>query len=300
VFDYSPQDPQAPFALMGAIARLAPLAGSLPEPLPKPPAVPESHRGSLLARLEDPWPLDADAQQALILELEQRAREGRQAGELQESARRLRRRQELLAPLAGRLDTLLGGTSAGADPRSATPAPVGDAVVAGPRDTNVATDPADTHEVVQDTVRQLLRGGSRWRIAAAPLDYIMLWTKWENGHQTLCAKATMRDNTGDAKAKALKARGWGISTYSTAKALLAGGTLYATSGLAALALLSRTVRDELMTNKATRTWTITDPAASLGNVVDELQFALGVMAPTAEQVIASPIGKSSAVHGLEA
>ena len=77
--------------------------------------------------------------------------------------------------------------------------------------------------MLRHTAARLLSGGESWRIAADEHNFILLSSREEQGRYTLHARATARDDTSDTKAKALQARGWTISRYSTVKGLLAGG-----------------------------------------------------------------------------
>jgi hypothetical protein len=280
VLDYDLDDSHAPFGLIGAISRCAARAGPLPLPLPSPPAAPGTARDVLLVR--------ADGLQPLVAATPEQPAEGaeREAGE---------------SPAADRL----GGPSASCDPlpsgrrvRSPGREP-GDDATPPPAAARVAVpEVAEIDAMLHHTAARLLGGGESWRIAADAHNFILLSSREERGRHTLYAKATVRDDTSDTKAKALQARGWTVSRYSTVKGLLAGGAIYATSGLAALALLSRKVRDQFMINEVSRIWTIADPAVELEQMVDDLRCALAIVAPQARKVTVRRMGGAQTLSEL--
>ena len=106
VTDYRRGDKEAAFALVRSI-NTAPLAPPLPEPLPAPPRVPVSYLSTLKERIDSAGPLTAQDQISLIFELEGGLRDGRPADELRDLLLSFRRRDDLLAKIATRIDEQL-------------------------------------------------------------------------------------------------------------------------------------------------------------------------------------------------
>lgn len=106
VIDYRRRDRAATLALFKAI-NTAPAAPPLPEPLPKLPPVPVSYLSTLKERIDAAEPLSSQAQITLIFELEEELRDGRSPAEIRDLLLRLRRRDELLAKIATKIDAAL-------------------------------------------------------------------------------------------------------------------------------------------------------------------------------------------------
>ena len=106
VTDYRARDKGAAFALLKAL-NATPACQPLPEPLPPPPAVPVSYLGTLKERIDFNGPLGAQEQHLLFLELEEAIEEGRSPVELRELLLSLKRRDDLLAKVAVKVDTAL-------------------------------------------------------------------------------------------------------------------------------------------------------------------------------------------------
>jgi hypothetical protein len=125
ITDYRRCDKDAAFALVRSI-NMAPVAPPLPEPLPTPPRVPVSYLSTLKERIDSVTPLSAQDQIGLVFEIEAGVREGRPVVELRDLLLSLRRRDDLLAKIAARIDEVL------ADLDARQPAPAREAAPAAP------------------------------------------------------------------------------------------------------------------------------------------------------------------------
>ena len=139
VTDYRERDRKATFALIRAIGT-APVSAPLPDPLPSSPRVPVSYLGDLKERIDSPGVLNAQEQIGLVFELEGGLRDGRSLTEIRDLLLSFRRRDDLLARVATRVDEALKslegtapilGEQSGLKPPATTP-------VVGP-ETNAAT-----------------------------------------------------------------------------------------------------------------------------------------------------------------
>jgi len=106
VTDYRSRDKGAAFALLKAL-NAAQACPPLPEPLPPPPAVPVSYLGTLKERIDFNGTLGAQEQNLLFLELEEAMDEGRSPTEVRELLLSLKRRDDLLAKVAVKVDAAL-------------------------------------------------------------------------------------------------------------------------------------------------------------------------------------------------
>jgi len=106
VTDYRLRDKEAAFALMRALSA-APTAPALPDPLPATPAVPVSYLGTLKERIDASGTLGPQEQNLLFLELEDAIDEGRSPTEIRELLLSLKRRDDLLARVATKVDAAL-------------------------------------------------------------------------------------------------------------------------------------------------------------------------------------------------
>jgi hypothetical protein len=106
VTDYRGCDKGAAFALIKCI-HTAPANPPLPNPLPAPPRVPVSYLSTLTERIDSHEPLDSQDQITLLFELEQGLREGRSPTEIRDLLLRLKRRDDLLAKVAVKIDAAL-------------------------------------------------------------------------------------------------------------------------------------------------------------------------------------------------
>jgi hypothetical protein len=106
ITDYRKRDMEAAFALLKAI-NLAPPAPTLPEPLPPPPPVPVSYLSTLKDRIDCEDPMTPQDQITLLFELEQEAAEGHSRSETRDILLRFKRRDELLAKIAAKIDAIL-------------------------------------------------------------------------------------------------------------------------------------------------------------------------------------------------
>src|ERR1041385_6513514 len=106
VTDYRSRDKGAAFALLKALNATC-ACPPLPDPLTPPPAVPVSYLGTLKERIDFNGTLGAQEQNLLFLELEEAIDEGRSPVEVRELLLSLKRRDDLLAKVAVRVDAAL-------------------------------------------------------------------------------------------------------------------------------------------------------------------------------------------------
>ena len=106
VTDYRRGGKEAVFALVKSIYA-APPAPHLPDPLPTPPHVPVSYLSTLKERIDSTEPLSSQNQITLLFELEEELREGRSTTEIRDLLLRLKRRDDLLAKIASKIDAAL-------------------------------------------------------------------------------------------------------------------------------------------------------------------------------------------------
>ena len=111
--DYSRPNRQSALALSKALINLPP-AAPLPESLPEPPLAPIKYLGRLKTQIETDASLSFQEQSALLFELEQHLSEPSERDEVVRLLRLLRRRDDLLAKIGDKIDSLV---------KSATPAP---------------------------------------------------------------------------------------------------------------------------------------------------------------------------------
>jgi hypothetical protein len=139
VTDYRRCDKDAAFALVRSI-NMAPVAPPLPDPLPTPPRVPVSYLSTLKERIDSATPLSAQDQIGLIFEIEAGVREGRPAAELRDLLLSLRRRDDLLAKIAARIDEVLADLDA-RQPVARDVAPAGPPPLPRPHPTSAPSAP---------------------------------------------------------------------------------------------------------------------------------------------------------------
>lgn len=106
VTDYRARDKGAAFALLKAL-NATPPCPPLPDPLPPSPAVPVSYLGTLKERIDFNGTLTAQEQNLLFIELEEAINEGRSPVEVRELLLSLKRRDDLLAKVAVKVDAAL-------------------------------------------------------------------------------------------------------------------------------------------------------------------------------------------------
>jgi hypothetical protein len=106
VTDYRARDKEAAFALVRALTG-APAAPALPDPLPAMPPVPVSYLGTLKERIDASGTLGPQEQNLLFLELEEAIDEGRSPVEIRELLLSLKRRDDLLAKVAIKVEAAL-------------------------------------------------------------------------------------------------------------------------------------------------------------------------------------------------
>lgn len=123
VVTWKPDNARAALHLSRAFMNMA-ASRSLPSVLPTPPPAPLSYLVSLHERVTAPHQLSLNEQSALLLELKQRARTGKDREELRALMQALRARFDLYASVAEELDDVLQDQDAGAA-RSSTDDNVG-------------------------------------------------------------------------------------------------------------------------------------------------------------------------------
>jgi TIR domain/zinc-ribbon domain len=99
-------DKESVFTLVKSIMS-APPTPPLPDPLPNPPRVPVSYLSGVNDRIESSEPLTAQEQRNLLYELEEELREGRSPKEVRDLMLKLKRRDDLLARFAKKIDESL-------------------------------------------------------------------------------------------------------------------------------------------------------------------------------------------------
>lgn len=108
VTDYRQRDKDAAFALVRSI-NTSPPTPPLPDPLPAPPHVPVSYLSSLKERIDSTGVLSAQDQITLLFELEEELQVGRSPTEIRDLLMRMKRRDDLLAKVAIKIDAALKG-----------------------------------------------------------------------------------------------------------------------------------------------------------------------------------------------
>jgi hypothetical protein len=106
ITDYRRRDMEGAFAVLKSI-NLAPPTPNLPDPLPKAPPVPVSYLSTLKDRIDATEPLSPQEQITLLFELEEELKDGRSPTETRDLLLRLKRRDELLAKIASKIDAAL-------------------------------------------------------------------------------------------------------------------------------------------------------------------------------------------------
>ncbi len=106
VMDYRQCDKNAAFALVRSI-NAASTAPPVPDPLPQAPPVPVSYINTLTERIDSPEELSPQDQKMLIYDLEEGLRNGRSPIEVRDLLLRLKRRDELLAKIAIKIEAAL-------------------------------------------------------------------------------------------------------------------------------------------------------------------------------------------------
>ena len=264
--DYRSPDRRTCFALSRALNGFG-SAPPLPDPLPEPPPVPLSYLHDLHTKIDSAPPLGFEEQAALVLELKGKLGESASREDVFELLRRMRRRDDLLARIAGEIDVLL------AQVRREDPKPE----VAEPATARPAVD--QTSDEIAQALLRVVQRGEIWRLGDDPQNYITVGLLVSDGEAFISATLTCRDSVRGTKASVLKQRGWKTDTNTVAAGVAGGALLYATSGLGAVALLSRKVRDWVLALKGQRTWLATTDGLELSRVAKELREALSTISP---------------------
>jgi hypothetical protein len=104
--DYRIQDKKTAFTLVKTFQKIPP-SKDLPDPLPAPPEVPVSYLGNLNAQIETASTLNFQEQTALVFKLRERLREVESPDDVLDLLRKFRKRDDLLAKVAGEIDAIL-------------------------------------------------------------------------------------------------------------------------------------------------------------------------------------------------
>lgn len=302
--DYRNPDRRTPLALVRAINGLRP-SPPLPDPLPEPPPVPMSYLNDLRDQIDSTTTLSFKEQAALVFELKSQLDEGSSREAVLELLKQLRRRDDLLARLAGEIDSLLAEA---AEPSRTAKARQEASPDAGTRPATVARDAAETvepwappsapidaesNEIAQILLR-IVQHKESWMLGNDRQNHIRVAPLATGGETAIAAILTCRDGVWGKKTNALKARGWQMN--DNAKGALTGAAgaaiLYATSGIGAVALLSKKVRDYVLTLEGKRTWHPGAARRELIIVAEELRAALKTIAPELRTVPMKQLGAS--------
>lgn len=106
ITDYRRGDKDAVLALIRSIYSV-PATPPLPDPLPEAPRIPVSYLSNLKERIDSTEPLSANDQITILFELEEKLQEERSAVEVRDLLLRVRRRDDLLAKIASKIDAAL-------------------------------------------------------------------------------------------------------------------------------------------------------------------------------------------------
>ena len=296
--DYQVQDKRAYVALMRALSAL-PGAPPLPDPLPAAPPVPVSYIVSLKERIDSEAPLEYQDQITLSLELRDRFRGGRPADEIVPLLERLKRRDDLLAKVGREIDSILAEI-ARREPPAAARKKAGRKEAAAPpverKEKLQAEAPAKTSEKIDrhlrldaalDTCVKLMSrvaDGEKWVFEIDPQNRFTLALD-TSAVRSISAKGDLRDGVTGSRSKELKALGWTVKEHGFVKGATGAVALYATGGAAALALLSKTVRDFLMSFEASHTWPVPSDREALAGAAAEFALALQRTAPDVKTII---------------
>jgi hypothetical protein len=224
VTDYRRCDKEAAFALVKSI-NTAPSSPALPDSLPTPPPVPVSYLSNLKERIDSTAPLSSQEQIGLIFELEGGMRDGRSPAELRDLLLSLRRRDDLLAKVATRIDEALAALEDTRDnarrqdkpgaqraktvtssapppitthratvspppPLPLTPEPAGSPKVARSKSRRYSCRPADAPIVIADVKSWLDSQGFDLQQLPTEADSVLLQIKKRGGWRDLVGMAT--------------------------------------------------------------------------------------------------------------
>jgi len=301
--DYRSQDRRTALALVRAINRLPP-PPPLPDPLPEPPPLPISYLNDLSDRIDSAATLSFQEQAALLIELKGRLEESGSREAVLDLLQRMRRRDDLLARLAGEIDVLLGAAGApsskkGSRPKPSResdvrPAPAADGAseIMEPCSPPSARIEAKVDEIARILLR-VLQHKESWMLGNDPQNHIRVVSL---DGAAIAATLTCRDDVWGKKTRVLKEHGWRMNDNAKSAITGAAGAalLYATSGIGAVALLSKKVRDYVLTLEGKRTWQPGVARRELLLVAQELREALKTIAPELKSVPMKQLGASPA------
>ncbi len=138
--------------------------------------------------------------------------------------------------------------------------------------------------VLSLVLSRTMNKGESWQIDADDHNRLVIAPLSESPKSKIVVTATMRDNASSEKSTALKEMGWKVKDGGFTKGALGAAALYATSGLGALALLSKSVRDYFMSYSATKEWKKPRNDSEVSAIADELRLVLNRLAPDAQRV----------------
>lgn len=309
--DYSRGDKRAALALGRAISEL-PEPSPLPEPLPAPPPAPLSYLVTFMEKIASEEPLDYKEQLSLVIELRDHYRQGRPPGEILQMLDRLGKRDDLLAKIALEIDAVgkeirqgspgagnqgaaTGRESIKAPPKEKPPEKKPQRETPG-RKPDVADGDkpqhasSGAHLSMQDfgnELERLMRRACRyhesWSLKIDDKNVFTISHDPEATPPCLLVRAHIVDTVGGGRAKLLKTLGWKVNADTLGKGFLSGAALYATGGLAAFALLSKGVRQELMGFESEHSWPMEEPDSNIASAISECVVALERVAPDAKQ-----------------
>jgi len=333
IVDFTSAGMQAIAALANALKKL-PKAPALPEPLPPPPPAPISYLTTMKEKVEAPCELDHDQQIALVFQLKNCFfRDHRPANEVCELLHLMKAsRKDLFADVAEEIDDVVAQIKLGPRKPVSTPSeqPIAQPVAQGrerahtgdipksaprtkkPTEARKAPEPrngAPAEKAPEDEsqlvrmksaaedcrmlIERVLDRGEVWLLAIDAANSFTVAGSVETA--CIAATASLRDGVTGAKSKALKALGWEVEQDAFIKSALGSAALYATSGLAALALLSRNVRDVILSFSAVQSWRV-----KLGEHREDLVARAAAELAEALQAVAADAKTVTATRKLEA
>jgi hypothetical protein len=305
--DYRTPDRRAALALMRAIVGLPP-APPLPDPLPEPPPVPMSYLNDLKDQIDSPASLSFQEQAALVFELKGQLEESDAREAVLDLLHRMRRRDDLLARLAREIDDMLARAAAPRPEKTAGPKRppasevrppiVADGAESSGPDAPLPFPVASEADEIARILLRIVQHRESWMLGNDRQNHIRLEAAAVDGETAISATLTCRDNVWGKKCGVLKEQGWRMN--DSTKAAIAGGAgaaiLYATSGLGAVALLSKKVRDYVLTLEGKRTWHPGTARRELVIVAEDVRAALRTIAPEMQTVPMKKLGLSPAAQ----
>ncbi|MCK9605911.1 MAG: toll/interleukin-1 receptor domain-containing protein [Methylomonas sp.] len=322
VVDYCKQDKHG-FKLLLKSLNSARNSPPLPTPLPTPPPTPLSYLIDLRERINAPE-LDHQAQKVLYFDLKEAINNkvGGELAEIQHLMSHFLNRSDLLAIVAKDINNLLNPLSEAKSSLSDSPQPRtngSDTVKndgmqtpkASPHKETIRIPPQmvvkkaeeavipcqDAALMLPPTLRRVIDFKEKWQIKLDENNHLLIAPVNSLTNSTAvpdCVKRprggvaailVVRDSLFEEKSRLLKKVTWEISNDTWIKTIVSSGALYLTGGLAALSLLSKSVRDELMTVTASKTWKYPNTEVELGVISHEIVTGLKIVSPEAKTYV---------------